>query len=148
MNCFHIRFTHFNFQHALCLILIRHSCMQGLLQAYSIRHQITTLMNLHASLKKPMTKTTALVLCRHIELLKAIELTFHRRSVLLAETFNHSIQLLCHRAMTVVHTARVSSSQFLCPVLINTALKIDCTLVNVLQSRARACSMVRLLTAI
>lgn len=54
-----------------------------------------------------MTKTTALALCRLIELLKAVEHTFHRRSMLLAETFNYAVQLLCHKAIGIIRTAKV-----------------------------------------
>jgi WASH complex subunit 7 len=55
-----------------------------------------------------MTKATALALCRLTELLKAVEHTFHRRSLLLAETFSHVVQLLGHKALSTVIAAKVS----------------------------------------
>jgi WASH complex subunit 7 len=80
--------------------------LQGLLHAYSIRHLVVTIMNLHVTLAKPMTKASVLALCRLIELLKAIESTFHRRTMLLAESFNHVIQNLSQRALSVIASAK------------------------------------------
>jgi len=82
--------------------------LQGLLYAYSIRQLVTTTMNLHVSLQKPMTKASVLVTCRLVELLKAIEHTFHRRTMLLAECLNHIIQNVSHRVLTTLKTVKVS----------------------------------------
>lgn len=43
---------------------------QGLLFAYNISNLVHTVMNLHAHMNKPMTKTAVLALCRLIEMLK------------------------------------------------------------------------------
>lgn len=81
---------------------------QGLLYAYNIHHLLKTIMNLHVSLAKPMTKTSVLALCRLIELLKAIEHTFHRRSMLVTESINHIIQHLSFLALASIGAAKVS----------------------------------------
>jgi len=81
--------------------------MQGLLYAYSIRQLVTTTLNLHVSLQKPMTKASVLAMCRLVELLKAIEHTFHRRTMLLAESLNHIVQNVGHKALTAFKTVRV-----------------------------------------
>lgn len=87
---------------------------KGLLHAFSIRHLVTTVMNLHISLQKSMTKTSALALCRLVELLKAVECTFHRRSTLLAETFNLVVQNLTQKAFGIVNTAKVCHCHCIC----------------------------------
>ncbi|XP_019624304.1 PREDICTED: WASH complex subunit SWIP-like [Branchiostoma belcheri] len=80
--------------------------IQGILYAYSLSHLIKTTMNLHVSMNKPMTKTAVLSLCRLIELLKAIDHTFHRRTMLIADSIHHITQHLCFLAMTSIETAK------------------------------------------
>lgn len=75
--------------------------------AYNLQHLLKTVMNLHIDLRKPMTRTSVLALCRIAELLKAIEHTFHRRSMLVAESVNHIIQHLSFIALSTVQTAKV-----------------------------------------
>jgi len=62
-------------------------------------------MNLHVTLAKPMTKTAVHALCRLIELLKAIEHTYHRRSMLIAVTINN---VQCHLAFTALSAIGVA----------------------------------------
>jgi len=81
--------------------------IQGLLYAYSIRQLVTTTMNLHVSLQKPMTKASVLAMCRLIELLKAIEHTFHRRTAMLAESLHHIVQNVAHKTLSTFKTVRV-----------------------------------------
>ena len=57
--------------------------------------------------RKPMTKTFVLALCQLVELLKAIEHTFHRRSMLVAESINHILQHLVFMALQGITTAKV-----------------------------------------
>ena len=76
--------------------------------AYNINHLVRTYMNLHVALSKPMTKTAVLALCKLVELLKAIEHTFHRRSMLIAESVNHIVQYLSFMALASIATAKVS----------------------------------------
>ena len=81
--------------------------LQGLLYAYSIRQLVSTTLNLHVSLQKPMTKASVLAMCRVVELLKAIEHTFHRRTMLLAESLNHIVQNVGHRLLVTFKAVRV-----------------------------------------
>ena len=83
--------------------------LQGLLYACSIQQLVSTTMNLHVSLQKPMTKASVLAMCRLIELLKAIEDSFHRRTMLLAESMNHIVQNVSHKALMILKTVRVSA---------------------------------------
>ncbi|XP_057296069.1 WASH complex subunit 4-like isoform X2 [Hydractinia symbiolongicarpus] len=85
--------------------------IQGVKYAFNISHMIRTIMNLHVALSKPMTKSAVLAFCRLIELLKAIECTFHRRSMYVAESINHIIQHLSFKAMVIVDTAKKRISQ-------------------------------------
>jgi len=80
--------------------------VQGLLYAYSISHMIKTIMNLHVALSKPMTKSAVLAFCRLIELLKAIENTFHRRSMAIAEIILYTIHFLIINCLNVVDAAK------------------------------------------
>ncbi|XP_064632766.1 WASH complex subunit 4-like isoform X2 [Lineus longissimus] len=80
--------------------------LQGLLYAYSISHTVKTTINLHVPLQKAMTKTTVLGLCKLIEMLKAIEFTFHRRTMLIAESMNHITQHLTFQALSCIATAK------------------------------------------
>ncbi|XP_072038890.1 WASH complex subunit 4-like [Amphiura filiformis] len=80
--------------------------IHGLIFAYNISNLIRTIMNLHAHMNKPMTKTAVLALCRLIEMLKSIEHTFHRRTMLIAESITHIIQHLQFMALASVNTAK------------------------------------------
>jgi len=80
--------------------------IQGMLYGYNMRHLVITLMNLHVALSKPMTKTSVLAICRLIHLLKAVEHTFHRRSMLIAESMNHIIQHLSFVVIAAIQAAK------------------------------------------
>nr|XP_006633158.1 PREDICTED: WASH complex subunit 7 [Lepisosteus oculatus] len=80
--------------------------VQGILYAYSISTIIRTTMNLYMSMQKPMTRTSVKALCRLIELLKAIEQTFHRRSMVVADSVSHITQHLQHQALIALVTAK------------------------------------------
>ncbi|XP_071961621.1 WASH complex subunit 4-like isoform X2 [Antedon mediterranea] len=80
--------------------------IQGLLWAHNISHLVKTVMNIHAYANKPLTKTAVLALCRLIELLKSIEATFHRRTMVIAESITHIVQHLQFMAMSAVNTAK------------------------------------------
>ncbi|KXJ13474.1 WASH complex subunit 7 [Exaiptasia diaphana] len=78
----------------------------GILYAYNLNYLIRTVMNMHLVLSKPMTKTAVLALCRLTELLKAIQHTFHRRSMLIAENVNHIVQHLTFLALSCIDVAK------------------------------------------
>ncbi|XP_022527985.1 WASH complex subunit 4 [Astyanax mexicanus] len=80
--------------------------VQGILYAYSISTIIKTTMNLYMSMQKPMTKTSVKALCRLVELLKAVEHTFHRRSLVVADSVTHITQQLHSQALTSISTAK------------------------------------------
>lgn len=80
--------------------------IQGLSLAYDIKHLLTTVMNLHVIHHKAMSKTSVLALCRLFELLKTIECTFHRHSMLVAEYINHVIQHLGFQTIVIVREAK------------------------------------------
>eukprot|EP00795_Rhopilema_esculentum_P002023 gene2023-17584_t len=80
--------------------------IQGILYAYTISHMIRTIMNLHVALSKPMTKSAVLAFCRLIELLKAIENTFHRRSMLVTDMILYIIHFLSVNSISVIDIAK------------------------------------------
>ena len=49
--------------------------INGLLSAYRITHYVKTVMNYHSYMRKPMTKSTLLYLCKLLELLKVVIVT-------------------------------------------------------------------------
>ncbi|RXM34723.1 WASH complex subunit 7 [Acipenser ruthenus] len=80
--------------------------IQGILYAYSISTIIKTTMNLYMSMQKPMTKTSVKALCRLVELLKAVEHTFHRRAMVVADSVSHITQHLQYQALNSIATAK------------------------------------------
>ncbi|XP_062989484.1 WASH complex subunit 4 isoform X2 [Elgaria multicarinata webbii] len=80
--------------------------IQGFLYAYSLSNIIKTTMNLHMSMQRPMTKTSVKALCRLVELLKAIEHTFYRRSMIVADSVTHIIQHLQYQALNAIAVAK------------------------------------------
>uniref|UniRef100_A0A8C8LNW8 WASH complex subunit 4 n=1 Tax=Oncorhynchus tshawytscha TaxID=74940 RepID=A0A8C8LNW8_ONCTS len=80
--------------------------VQGILYAYSIGTIIKTTMNLYMSMQRPMTKASVKALCRLVELLKAVEHTFHRRSMVVADSVSHITQHLQSQALNSIGTAK------------------------------------------
>uniref|UniRef100_A0A8C4QNR8 WASH complex subunit 4 n=1 Tax=Eptatretus burgeri TaxID=7764 RepID=A0A8C4QNR8_EPTBU len=80
--------------------------IQGILYAFNLSNIIRTTMNLHATLQKPMTKTTVKALFRLVELLQAIQFTFHCRSMLVAESISHISQYLQYQALCIISAAK------------------------------------------
>ena len=56
-----------------------------MLLAYSMSSLARTLLNLHSTLHKPMTKSAVLAVCKLIELLKCVQYTYHRRAILVVD---------------------------------------------------------------
>ncbi|KAF3854570.1 hypothetical protein F7725_022625 [Dissostichus mawsoni] len=80
--------------------------VQGILYAYSIGTIIKTTMNMYMSMQRPMTKTSVKALCRLVELLKAVEHTFHRRSMVVADSVSHITQQLQSQALNSIGNAK------------------------------------------
>lgn len=80
--------------------------VQGIRLASSISHHVKTVMNLHVSLSKPMTKASVLALCKMIGMLKGIEGTYHRHTVVISESITHIVQHLSYLAMTVINMGK------------------------------------------
>nr|XP_033806701.1 LOW QUALITY PROTEIN: WASH complex subunit 4 [Geotrypetes seraphini] len=80
--------------------------VQGYVYACGLSNIIKTTMNLHMSLQKPMTKTSVKALCRLVELLKAIEHTFHRKSMVMADSVSHITQHLQYQALNAIAVAK------------------------------------------
>ncbi|KAJ7414790.1 WASH complex subunit 4 [Willisornis vidua] len=80
--------------------------IQGFLYAYSLSTIVKTTMNLYMSMQKPMTKTSVKALCRLVELLKAIEHMFYRRSMVVADSVTHITQHLQYQALHSISVAK------------------------------------------
>ena len=93
-----------------------HTHTQGLLLSFSISNNLRTVLSLHHALNRPMSKASALAVCRMMELLKCIQYTFHRRSLLVAEhlllIINHyELGMLSHMEAVSVSDCRVYDVQ-------------------------------------
>lgn len=80
--------------------------IQGLLYAYSISTIIKTSMNMYLSLQRPLTKTSVRALCLLVEILKAVQHTFHRRSLVVADSVSHISQQLQSQALVAIGNAK------------------------------------------
>ncbi|XP_072328054.1 WASH complex subunit 4 isoform X2 [Scyliorhinus torazame] len=80
--------------------------IQGILYANSLGNIVRTTMNLYMSMQKPMTKTSVKALCRLVELLKAIEHTVHRRTMVIADSVYHIAHTLQHQALNSISIAK------------------------------------------
>uniref|UniRef100_A0A3B3VAH5 WASH complex subunit 4 n=1 Tax=Poecilia latipinna TaxID=48699 RepID=A0A3B3VAH5_9TELE len=80
--------------------------VQGILYAYSISTIIKTTMNMYMSMQRPMTKTSVKALCRLVELLKAVEHTFHRRSMVVADSVSLITLQLQSQALNAISNAK------------------------------------------
>uniref|UniRef100_G3PJT1 WASH complex subunit 4 n=1 Tax=Gasterosteus aculeatus aculeatus TaxID=481459 RepID=G3PJT1_GASAC len=80
--------------------------VRGILYAYSIGTIIKTTMNMYMSMQRPMTKTSVKALCRLVELLKAVEHMFHRRSMFVADSVSHITQQLQSQALNAIGVAK------------------------------------------
>ena len=59
--------------------------------AFTISNFMGTLLNLHYVLRRPMTKSAVLAVCRMAELLKSIQATYHRSSLKMIEYISLSV---------------------------------------------------------
>ncbi|XP_041059183.1 WASH complex subunit 4 isoform X2 [Carcharodon carcharias] len=80
--------------------------IQGILYANSLSNIVRTTMNLYMSMQKPMTKTSVKALCRLVELLKAIEHTVHRRTMVIADSVYHIAHTLQYQALNSISIAK------------------------------------------
>ncbi|KAG8185393.1 hypothetical protein JTE90_018615 [Oedothorax gibbosus] len=80
--------------------------LQGLKLAWSINHLVKTVTNLHVLLAKPMTKTCVLALCKLVEMLKAIQGTYHRHTVVISESLTHIVQHLGYLALSIINIGK------------------------------------------
>ncbi|XP_067134049.1 WASH complex subunit 4 isoform X3 [Centruroides vittatus] len=80
--------------------------IHGLMLAWNISHQVKTITNLHVTLSKPMVKSSVLALFKMVEMLKAIEATFHRQTIFICDSIIHIIQHLSYIALTVINQAK------------------------------------------
>ena len=83
---------------------------KGLLYAHRLSFTVKLIMNLHARLAKPMSKADVAGLCRLIELLQSVRSTFRRHASFVAQVSGYVLQYLSWVALTVLGSAKVSSS--------------------------------------
>ena len=80
---------------------------QGLHHAYTLSHTVKTLISLHSTLKLPIKPQCMLVLFRYAELMKVIELTYHRHAMAIAPYFNSLMQFHSQRLLKNIVVAKV-----------------------------------------
>ena len=77
--------------------------IQGILFAYQVSNFVKTFLALHSDLQVPMKNSYVQALFRMTELLKAIEQTFHRRSMWVA---NHTMHIVQHFTFSAIQLIR------------------------------------------
>lgn len=82
----------------LCQVIL-----QGVLYAYNVSHFLKTFTSLHGELGVPMKASQVKAMFRMMELLKAIEQTFHRRSMWVASTIQHIVQHYTYQSIYLVN---------------------------------------------
>ncbi|EDQ91034.1 uncharacterized protein MONBRDRAFT_15671 [Monosiga brevicollis MX1] len=85
--------------------------LQGLLFAYQIRHLLTTFLVLHAELQVKLNSAHVREVLRLAELLKAIQQTYHRRSLFVAQAIQQSGQHLAQTCTNLVTQAYDQSTK-------------------------------------
>ena len=79
---------------------------EGIKLAAYIGREMKTVLNLHLILSAPLTRTNIQAIFRCIELLKAIEQTYHRRSMFVANATHHITQHLTLKGITILDGVR------------------------------------------
>jgi len=87
--------------------------IQGVLFAYELRNYVTAFVNLHLTLGVAMNRAHVKAVFRMVELMKAIEQTFHRRSMFIADMLGHVTQSLTFGVLQIltVVSQRVQSDK-------------------------------------
>ncbi|CAF0880881.1 unnamed protein product [Rotaria sordida] len=79
---------------------------QGLFHAYTLSHTVKTLISLHSTLQLPIKPECMLILYRYTELLKVIEITYHRHAMAIAPYFNSIMQYHSQRLLKIIAIAK------------------------------------------
>lgn len=80
--------------------------IEGLKFAGQLSHLVKSLMNLHATLKVPMSKPTLMAICKCIELIKLIQGFFAENVETISRVFQSLMQYLQHKAVNLIGAAR------------------------------------------
>ncbi|EDV25801.1 uncharacterized protein TRIADDRAFT_24562 [Trichoplax adhaerens] len=80
--------------------------VQGVTFANKLSLLVRAVLNMHIVLGKPMSKSSVLSICRVVEMLKAIDHTFHRRSVVIAESINVVIQFVVYFLLKAIEKSK------------------------------------------
>ena len=82
--------------------------IQGVEYANVIVNLITSVVNLSVGLGQPLTKSCVIDMCRHIELLKAIQMTYHLKREFIALGKQYSLQVANRKLLSFIMSAKVS----------------------------------------
>ena len=80
--------------------------INGVLLAYQVSVLVKQALFLHMSLNAPYTASQMRGILHCIELLKAVQYTYYRKSVIIAETVMHIVRYLCQQVKALPGTAR------------------------------------------
>ena len=80
--------------------------LQGTLQAFNLSNTVKMLIGLHTHMKKPITKSAALNICRAAELLQALRAQYKRRWNRLTPLLSTIYQRLQYMAMSTLSTVK------------------------------------------
>jgi WASH complex subunit 7 len=80
--------------------------LQGVDYANYITNMVTSILNLSISLDLPMTKSCILELCRYVELLKAIQISYYEKQEFLTLGKQYIVQSTNRRLLAYIQAAR------------------------------------------
>jgi WASH complex subunit 7 len=80
--------------------------LKGLQYATSINNTFTLITGMSTDMGKTMTKSSVLSLCHLVELLKAIQMTYHKKKEPFIFTIQNIIQALCNKLLSFVMAAK------------------------------------------
>ena len=93
--------------------------LQGAKYANEIINLYTVLTNMSANMSKVMTKSSVLSLVHLVELLKAIQMTYHKKKDFIVINMQLILQELVTKVLNHVQAARVNKLRYTCLCLSN-----------------------------
>ncbi|RZF33686.1 hypothetical protein LSTR_LSTR007064 [Laodelphax striatellus] len=76
--------------------------LQGIQLMSRMKRLTVLLINLHGFAGQPMSKGSALILCKFVEIIKGIEFMYQRHNVTISKHLSQIVHQLCYRALLVI----------------------------------------------
>ncbi|XP_075218333.1 strumpellin and WASH-interacting protein isoform X2 [Lycorma delicatula] len=80
--------------------------LEGIQLISRMKRIITLLINLHPVMGKPMTKGTVIVVCKLVELIKGIEMMYHRHSITISKCLSPIMERLLYQTLLIIDSTK------------------------------------------